>query len=95
MNKTEFVTKVVENLALDGVVVTKKNMNVYIDTIVDTIVEAMLSGEEVKIAQFGTFSSVEKAERTARNPLTGEAVKVAAHKAPKFKFSKAVKDAVR
>lgn len=61
----------------------------------DTIVSTVASGEEVSIHGFGSFLAVDKEARTARNPKTGEAVNVPAHKAPKFKVSSAFKAAVK
>ena len=43
----------------------------------------------------GTFEVKEKAARVGKNPRTGEAVEIAASKAPKFKAGKALKDAVK
>lgn len=60
----------------------------------DTIVSTVASGEEVSIHGFGSFLAIDKEARTARNPKTGEAVNVPAHKAPKFKVSSAFKAAV-
>lgn len=42
----------------------------------------------------GTFSVKERAERTGRNPQTGNAIKIAAAKVPGFKAGKGLKDAV-
>lgn len=55
---------------------------------------ALRGGEKVSIPGFGTFEAVEKPERQGRNPKTGEAVTIAAHKAVKFKAAKALKEAV-
>ena len=43
---------------------------------------------------FGTFSAPQRAERQGRNPKTGEAVTIAAHRVVKFKAGKALRDAV-
>lgn len=55
---------------------------------------ALMDGEKVSIHDFGTFEAVERQQRQGRNPQTGEAVTIAAHKAVKFKAAKALKDAV-
>ena len=49
---------------------------------------------KVTLVGFGTFSAKKREARTGRNPQSGEEVKIAAGKAPKFKFSKSIKDAV-
>ncbi|HRL00978.1 MAG TPA: HU family DNA-binding protein, partial [Vitreoscilla sp.] len=46
------------------------------------------------IAGFGTFAISERAERTGRNPKTGEPITIAAAKKPAFKAGKALKEAV-
>lgn len=74
--------------------VTKKDTGACLDAIVDAIIEAVASGEEVNIAGFGKFTVAERAERNGRNPLTGEALVIAASKSPKFKASTAFKTAV-
>lgn len=58
------------------------------------ITDTLKSGEEVSIAGFGIFSVKQRAARMARNPKTGEQVKVPAKKVAKFRPSKALKDAV-
>ena len=61
----------------------------------DAIVSSMKKGNEVSIAGFGIFSVKPRAARMARNPKTGEQVKVAATKVPKFRAAKGLKDAVK
>lgn len=59
-----------------------------------TIVRALTSGQEVRLAGFGSFKVSDRAARMARNPQTGEMKKIGARKVPKFQAGKAVKDAV-
>ena len=51
-------------------------------------------GEKIQLVGFGTFEVSERAAREGRNPQTGEAMKIAASKSPKFKAGKALKDAL-
>ena len=95
MNKQEMVSKVVERLAESDVKVTKKAMTTYVDAIINTIVDTMADGDDVKLSGFGNFTVVDKPERTARNPQDGSDIVVPAHRAPKFKFSNTVKAVVR
>lgn len=95
MNKVEMISAVVEKLAESEVKVTKKAMTEYVDAIFNTITDMVAAGEDVKIAGFGTFTVTERAERTARNPQTGEAIVVPATKAPKFKASSALKTRIK
>jgi DNA-binding protein HU-beta len=71
---------------------TKTQAEQVVDTIFENIVKTMKHGGEVSIAGFGKFSVKDRAAREARNPKTGEKVKVAASKAPKFSAAKALKD---
>lgn len=66
-----------------------------VDTVIDSIVTTLKKGDEVSIAGLGIFSAKVRAARTARNPRTGETVKVPAMKVPKFRAAKALKDAVK
>ena len=65
-----------------------------LNAIVDSIVEAVGSGDSVSIPGFGTFSSKHRAERIGRNPRTGELMEIPACDVPVFKPGKQMKDAV-
>jgi len=75
--------------------VSKADSERAIETVIDSIVSTLKSGNEVSIAGLGIFSAKERAARTARNPRTGEPVQVPAMRVPKFRAAKALKDAVR
>lgn len=74
---------------------TKVQAEMAVDTMVDSIVNTLKQGNEVSIAGLGIFSVKARAARTARNPRTGEMVKVAAMNVPKFRAAKALKEAVK
>lgn len=90
MNKENLVKTVSESI--DGA--TKKDIAVVVDEVFNTIKNTLASGEKVAIAGFGSFEVAERAARECKNPRTGEPVHVDASKAPKFKASKTLKDAV-
>ena len=90
MNK-EFLVKEVAN-KIDGA--TIKDIRLVTETIFETIKEALANGDKVSIAGFGSFEVVERAAREGKNPRTGEPLQIPASKAPKFKASKNLKDAV-
>jgi DNA-binding protein HU-beta len=73
---------------------TKVQAEEIVDGLFETIVSTLKKGEEVSIAGFGIFSVKSRAARMARNPKTGEQVKVAAKRVPKFRAAKGLKDAV-
>lgn len=58
-----------------------------------TIARHIQSGDEIRIAGFGTFKTTQRSARTSRNPRTGEPVDVPARTAPSFKAGKALKEA--
>ncbi len=66
-----------------------------VESIIEEITKTLKNGEEVSIASLGIFSVKARAARMARNPKTGEQVKVAATRVPKFRAAKALKDAVK
>ncbi len=90
MNKAGIVDAV--HAVLGG---TKVQAEQAVETILNSIVNTLKSGEEVSIAGLGIFSVKQRAAREARNPRTGETIKVAAMKVPKFRAAKALKDAVK
>ncbi|MDO8575180.1 MAG: HU family DNA-binding protein [bacterium] len=90
MNKASIVDAVQQ--ILGG---TKVQAEQVVETVFNTIINALKKGEEVSIAGFGIYSVKDRAARDARNPRTGETVKVPATKVPKFRASKALKDAVK
>jgi DNA-binding protein HU-beta len=74
---------------------TKVQAEEIVESILEAITSTLKKGEEVSIAGLGIFSVKTRAARTARNPKTGEPVKVPATRVPKFRAAKALKDAVK
>ena len=89
MNKTELVAAIAEKAGL-----SKKDAEGAVKAFTDTVAEQLKAGEKIQLVGFGTFEVAERAARTGKNPQTGEAIKIPASKAPKFKAGKALKDAV-
>ena len=90
MNKSELSSRVAADASL-----SKAAADTVIDAVFSTISDALANGETVAIAGFGTFSTRARAARQGRNPQTGEPLTIAASKAPAFKASKPLRDAVR
>lgn len=74
---------------------TKVQAEEVVESIIGEIVGALKKGGEVSVAGLGIFSTKQRAARTARNPRTGASVEVPAMRVPKFRASKALKDAVK
>ena len=65
-----------------------------VESVIDHISEALLRGETVKLAGFGTFSLRDKKERMGRNPKTGEAVPITSRRVMAFKPSQVMRERV-
>jgi DNA-binding protein HU-beta len=65
-----------------------------LDVLIKTIETTLKSGDSIALVGFGTFAVKERAERTGRNPQTGQEITIAAAKVPSFKPGKGLKDAV-
>ena len=89
MNKAELIVAMAE--AAD---MSRKDAEKALKAFTDVIAEELKKGEKVQIVGFGTFEVSERAEREGRNPQSGEAMMIAASKAPKFKAGKALKDSL-
>ncbi len=73
---------------------TKKQAEMAVDALFNTIVKSLSKGEEVAVAGFGTFRVMKRAARAGINPKTGKKIQIAAKTAPKFKAGKLLKEAV-
>ena len=89
MNKVELIAAVAEKAGL-----SKKDSDKAVAAVLESIVDALASGDKVQLVGFGTFEVSERAAREGRNPQTGEAMTIAASKTPKFKAGKALKDSI-
>jgi DNA-binding protein HU-beta len=79
-NKAQFIETLAERL--DG---DKKRAAAALDAVIDTIYAAIAKGEKVALTGFGSFEKRERAARLARNPATGESVKVKKTSVPAFR----------
>lgn len=89
MTKAEFVTKIAEKTGT-----TKAEAERGVNSFLETMTEALTSGDKVSFSGFGSFEVAERAAREGRNPQTGEKLQLKASRAPKFKPGKGLKDAV-
>ena len=87
MTKTELITVLARTMCMP-----KTHAEHAIDAICVTMASALKSGHDVPLTGFGVLRIVDKPARTARNPNTGEAIQVPAHKTVKFKPSKTLLD---
>ena len=88
MNKAQLIEALSERLG------DKKAAGAAVDGLVDVIVRTVNKGEKVNITGFGVFEKRARAARTARNPRTGETVKVKKTTVPAFRAGTTFKDVV-
>ena len=89
INKTDLVLKISEKSGL-----SKKDCECALNACIDSITEALKSGEKIQLIGFGTFEVRERSARIGRSPKTGETIDIPASKLPTFKAGKNLKDAV-
>ncbi len=89
MTKKELITNVATETGC-----TKKDVEAVVSAMTSVVTDALVAGDKVYLVGLGTFETAERASRVGRNPQTGETMTIAARKAPKFKASKTLKDAV-
>lgn len=82
----EEVSRVVE--------MTRKDSEVIVEAIFDSVVRALKTDDKIEIRGFGSFRTRQRQSRIGRNPKTGTRVEVPAKRIPYFKPSKELKDLV-
>ncbi len=73
---------------------TRRDGEVIVDTLFDSVIEALRGSDKVEIRGFGSFRTRQRNSRTGRNPKTGASVAVPAKRIPFFKPSKELRDLV-
>ena len=89
MNKSELIEHIAKNADI-----TKAQATRALDETMGAIKQTLRRGGAVNLLGFGSFQIGMRSARTGRNPRTGAAVKIKAKKVPRFKPSKALRDAV-
>ena len=90
MTKSELIEKVL----LSHGILNAKVSEIVVNTVFDSIEEALKSGDKVEIRGFGSFTIRERLGREARNPKSGEVVRIPSKKTPFFKTGKELKERV-
>ena len=89
MTKAELIEEVSRVVEM-----SRKDSEVIVETIFDSIVRSLRTGEKIEIRGFGSFRTRQRQPRIGRNPKTGTRVEVPAKRIPFFKPSKELKDLV-
>jgi integration host factor subunit beta len=90
MTKSELIERVVQTHGMLNLRVAEALVN----TVFDSIEDALRIGDKVEIRGFGSFTIRERTGREARNPKSGEVVSIPAKKTPFFKTGKELKERV-
>ncbi|MCL6736662.1 HU family DNA-binding protein [Streptomyces neyagawaensis] len=88
MNKAQLVEAIADKLG------GRQQAADAVDAVLDAIVRATVAGERVSVTGFGSFEKVERPARYARNPQTGERVRVKKTSVPRFRAGQGFKDLV-
>lgn len=89
MNKNDLITEVAKKAEL-----TKAKAAEAVDAFIESVEKSLKKGDDVRLVGFGTFSVVKRKATEGRNPRTGDVIKIAASKQPKFKPGKALKELI-
>ncbi|MET7641668.1 HU family DNA-binding protein [Streptomyces sp. NPDC005438] len=88
MNKAQLVEAIADRLG------GRQQASEAVDVVLDAIVRAVCSGDRVSVTGFGSFEKVDRPARYARNPQTGERVRVRKTSVPRFRAGQGFKDLV-
>lgn len=89
MNKAEIITSIADKTRL-----SKKDTEAMLAAFQETVKDTLIAGDKVQMVGFGSFEVVERAAREGRNPATGQSMLIGPSRAPKFKASDKLKEAV-
>ncbi|GAA3853016.1 HU family DNA-binding protein [Streptomyces sedi] len=88
MNKAQLVEAIADKLG------GRQQAADAVDVVLDAIIRSVVSGERVSVTGFGSFEKVDRPARYARNPQTGERVRVKKTSVPRFRAGQGFKDLV-
>ena len=90
MNKQDLVASIARDTGA-----TKSSTAAAVDSLLDGITRALKKGDAITFVGFGTFKTSKRRARVARNPRTGDAIKIPKRRVVRFTAAKALKSAVR
>ena len=89
VNKADMIEQIAQ-----AAEVSKSAAERAVDALIGAVKSSLRKGDTVTLVGFGSFYVSKRQARSGRNPRTGEALKIAATKVPKFRAGKALKDAI-
>jgi DNA-binding protein HU-beta len=88
MNKADLVTRISREAGI-----TRRQAEKVLNTLIESVREALSKGDSVTLVGFGTFGVMSRAARKGRNPQTGREIFIPISKTPKFKAGKLLRQA--
>lgn len=88
MTKSELIAR----MAAQNPQLYMRDIEAIVDTVIDTMADALIRGDRIELRGFGAFSVKEREARAGRNPRTGEQVDVPAKRSVAFKAGKQLRD---
>jgi len=90
VTKSDLVEKIAENSEL----FSKKDIEIVVNTIFDSMRASLIQGERIEIRGFGSFTVKNRNAREGRNPKTGSVVQISKKRVPYFKVGKELRERV-
>jgi DNA-binding protein HU-beta len=90
MNKRDLIAQIAQDTG-----VTKSSAGAAVDSLLETITKALKKGDAITFVGFGTFKTTQRRARVAKNPRTGDAIRIPKRRVVRFTAGKALKSAVR
>jgi DNA-binding protein HU-beta len=90
VNKRDLIARIAEDTG-----VTKNSAGAAVDSLLDTITNALKKGDAITFVGFGTFKTTQRRARIAKNPRTGDDIKIPKRRVVRFIAGKALRSAVR
>lgn len=90
MTKSELVERIMQTNSI----LNRKESEMVVNIVFDSMAEALKKGEKVEIRGFGSFTIREREAREARNPKSGDLVNIPSKKTPFFKTGKELRERV-
>ena len=92
MNKKNVTRKELATSVNDKLGISHRNASEIVDTVFSTLKNTLISGESIKLVQFGSFNVREKSPRRGRNPQTGESMTITKRQMINFRPSKQLRE---
>jgi len=90
VNKRDLIAQIAQDTGA-----TKISAAAAVDSLLETITRALKKGDAITFVGFGTFRTTQRRARVAKNPRTGDAIKIPKRRVVRFTAGKALRSAVR